>query len=346
MRLGQHQMRPSDGVSMQCCLTKASRFYPLLEPVWWRMRDLVFEPKPPPKTRLGRKKSGPKDGGAQDAYEVSAAASRFISTRLTSPHVQADNDTEHETRTPVDRAREETRRRINKLIASAPEPSHHRMSAHETDTAVIDLVVRLADIRALSDPDAFQRVWDQHIGRLNELENGHDGGDQAEVPERTPGAASLGNNHNGHEEVERRTPSTSAPAYRNLSNEPFAMAGNPLPQSFPRPIPARVPAAMATYVTTAPPESPYTQQAYEWLDAPVRMVDQKAFYDGLMLRVKMPAERVQGLVMSYGWCDVCRWIAAGSAGERKGWSVLQTDLAWAAGRGVMVWRMKVLVVGS
>lgn len=132
----------------------------------------------------------------------------------------------------------------------------------------------------------------------------------------------------------------------NLSNEPFATAGNPIPQPWPHTVPAQVPAAMAVYISAAPPESPYTRQAYEWLDAPVRMVDQTAFYAGLMRRVKMQAGQVKGLATSYGWCDVARWVAWGAAGQRDGWNMLQSDLAWAAGRGVRVWRMKVLVVGE
>jgi hypothetical protein len=54
-------------------LIRRRRFYPLLEPIWWRMRDLVFEPKPPPKGRVDRKRNARIDGIAEDAYEVSAA---------------------------------------------------------------------------------------------------------------------------------------------------------------------------------------------------------------------------------------------------------------------------------
>jgi hypothetical protein len=217
------------------------------------------------------------------------------------------------------------------------------MSADETDTAIVELIVRLADTRARSDPDIFQQLWDQHIGRVDELEGSHQHGfDQAEAV----GRADAGTD----EQVGtlRKTPtSTAVPQKPALSNEPFATAGNPIPQSWPRAIPAQIPATMAIYISTAPPSSPYTHRAYEWLDAPVRMVNQHAFYAGLMLRVSMRAERVKGLVTSYGWCDVCRWIAKGTAaGEKEGWSVLQRDLAWAAERGVRVWRMKVLVVGT
>jgi hypothetical protein len=193
------------------------------------------------------------------------------------------------------------------------------MSADETDKAIVDIVVRLADARARSDPDIFQRLWDQHVGRVDELEDNR---------RKTPHAAHA-----------------AVSAALSFSNEPFATAGNPARASWPRALPAQVPAVMAVYITTAPPESPYTQQAYEWPDAPVRMVDRNAFYNGLLLRVNMKDERVKGLVMSYGWCDVCRWIAKGTAGEREGWVVLQSDLAWAAERGIRVWRTKLLVVG-
>jgi hypothetical protein len=229
-------------------------------------------------------------------------------------------------RPPHDRAREQTLRKISKLIANAPEPSRRYMSADETDQAIVDIVVRLADTRARSDPSIFQRLWDQHVGRVAELENSHHALDKA---------GDL-----------VRTSSIAHPQDQTLSNEPFATAGNPVPQPWPRALPPQAPAVMAVYITTAPPESLYTHQAYEWPDAPVRMVDQSAFYHGVMLRVKMKAERAAGLVMSYGWCDVCRWITKGAAGEREGWSVLQSDLAWAAERGVRLWRMKVLVVES
>src|SRR5256885_17070177 len=80
-------------------------------------------------------------------------------------------DTELDTRTPVDRAREQTLRRINKLITTAQEPNNRLMSADETDKAIFDLVVRLANIRESSDPEIFQQLWDQHIGRIDELDN-------------------------------------------------------------------------------------------------------------------------------------------------------------------------------
>jgi hypothetical protein len=308
------------------------------------MRELVFEPKPPPKTRSGsRKKNARGNGGTENVYEVGCTANRcclhqaFVGTGSLSPlltthYTQADNDTELDTRAPSDRTRDQTLRKITKLLANAPEPSSRYMSADETDKAIIDLVVHLADMRARSDPAIFQRIWDQHVGRVEELEHNYNSTiDQVDAPSTTP-------NPDLH-------------PISNLSNEPFASTSTPLPQPFPQPLPAHLPAVMAVFITTAPPEPPYTQQAYEWVDAPVRMVDARAFHAGLMLRVKMRAETVRGLVLSYGWCDVCRWIAKGTGPEgdgereREGWSVLQRDLAWAAERGVRVWRMKVLVVG-
>jgi len=236
--------------------------------------------------------------------------------------IQADNDTEIDTGSPHGPGR------------NIPDSSYHSLSADETDQAIVDLVARLANIKARSDPAVFQQLWDQHVGRVEELEHSRSDTNQAGPVEV------HGNPGTGADAV-------SITELSNLSNEPFATAGNPVPQAWPRWIPARVPGVMAVFITTAPAESPYTQQAYEWLDAPVRMVDQHAFFNGVMLRVSMAAERVKGLVLSYGWCDVCRWVAmTGVAGRRDGWSVLQRDLAWAAERGVRVWRMKVLVVDT
>jgi len=110
-----------------------------------------------------------------------------------------------------------------------------------------------------------------------------------------------------------------------------------------------LPTNMSLYITTSPPEAPYTQQSYHWPDAPVRLVDQIAFFAGLTLRVKMREENIKGFAFSYGWNDVMRWIERGKdgeEGERDGWAVLQRDLQRAAESGLRVWRMKVMVVGS
>jgi hypothetical protein len=319
------------------------------------MRELVFEPKPPPKGRASRKTNAREAAGVESAYEVSHCSQpeRMKVThalmKLTwDSHVQADNDTEVDIRPPHDRARgPPTLRKLAKLISDVPEPRRRDMSADETDQAIVDLVVRLADARARSDPEIFQRLWDQHVGRLDELETCHNVLDRPDAVARTP-AAVVGREAEEEFTAARNTPGSTAvvPQKLNLSNEPFATIGNPTLQPWPRTVPAQVPAVMAVYISTAPPESPYTRQAYMWPDAPVRMVDQTAFYNGLMLRVKIQGVKVMGLVMSYGWCDVARWVAWGAEGQREGWSVLQNDLAWAAGRGVGVWRMKVLVVGS
>ena len=218
------------------------------------------------------------------------------------------------------------------------------MSADETDKAIFDLVVQVADIRARSDPVNFGQAWDQHIGRLKEIEDAHNSNGRAD--EEASIVAAYVDKGEQIEALVHDTPSSAVPAFRNLSNEPRATEGLPLPQSWPQSLPPRLPEVMAVYITTAPAQSPYTHQAYEWPGAPVRMVDQRAFYNGVMSRVEMRDERVQGLVMSYGWCDVCRWVAKGPAGEREGWDVLQSDLKWAAGRGVRLWRMKVLVVSK
>jgi hypothetical protein len=42
------------------------------------MRELVFEPKPAPKSRVGRKKNVHEDGGAESAYEVRKRCLHYV----------------------------------------------------------------------------------------------------------------------------------------------------------------------------------------------------------------------------------------------------------------------------
>src|SRR4051812_42193477 len=110
-----------------------------------------------------------------------------LSPLLITYYTQADNDTEFDTSAPSDGARDQTLSKITKLLANAPEPSNRYMSADETDQAIIDLVVRLADTRARSNPAIFQRIWDQHIGRVEELEHNHNSTiDQVDALSTTP----------------------------------------------------------------------------------------------------------------------------------------------------------------
>lgn len=286
----------------------------MLEPIWWKMRDIIFEPKPPPKSRKGVRRPNTPTIDHETAYE-------------------ADNDTELDigART-FERARLQTLDKIDEnRFASTPLSSVLRerryMTAEETDEAIIKLVELLADTRANSKPDVFGRLWDQHLARLDELET---------APSPTTALQGVVS------AASTTAVATDLPLSANLSNEPFAAHGNPIPQQFPRPLPPRVPGTMSVFITTSPPESPYTNQAYHWLDAPVGLAEQIRFFERLLLRVKIPDCDVQGYAFSYGWSDVARWVVKGD--EWDGWGVLQADIARGADLGVGIWRMKVLVV--
>lgn len=151
--------------------------------------------------------------------------------------------------------------------------------------------------------------------------------------------------------------------YANYSAEPFNSAGNPIPPTMTQKhdLPPTLPQVMSIYIMASPPRSPYNNRAWHHPAAPVQEQDQVAFFTQVMERVDHVADKdVKGYVLSYGWCDVARWVAktvgmgcrgfgngdvAGeSEGERLGWGGFQKDLVEAAQAGVMIWRMKVLVV--
>jgi len=149
----------------------------------------------------------------------------------------------------------------------------------------------------------------------------------------------------------------------NFSAEPFNSTGNPMPASMTQMhnIPVRMAGAMSVYIMSSHPRSPYTNRAWHLPDAPVDEQHQVKFFTQILARIDHVADKdVKGYALSYGWCDVSRWVrktagmgcrgwgngenAGESEGERQGWEVFQRDLREAAHKGVMVWRLKVLVV--
>lgn len=151
--------------------------------------------------------------------------------------------------------------------------------------------------------------------------------------------------------------------FPNYSAEPFNTSGNPIPPTLTQKhdVPPTLPQWMSIYIMTSPPRSPYHNHAYHHPGAPVQEQDQVAFFTQVMKRVDHIADKdVKGYALSYGWCDTSRWVektvgtgcwgvgkgeeAGESEGERLGWGVFQKDLLEAANSGVLIWRMKVLVV--
>ena len=151
--------------------------------------------------------------------------------------------------------------------------------------------------------------------------------------------------------------------YPNQSSEPFNSSGNTIPPSMTQKhhLPPTLPQVMSIWITTWPPHPSHPSRAYQHPAAPVQLQDMVFFFTQVMERTEHIAEQdVKGYALSYGWCDISRWIektvgtgcrgigdgkkAGGSEGERLGWDVFQKDLLDAAKSGVMIWRMKVLVV--
>lgn len=150
--------------------------------------------------------------------------------------------------------------------------------------------------------------------------------------------------------------------YPNYSSEPFHTSGNPIPPSLTEKhkLPPTLPKVMSIWIMCSPADARYFDRAYHHPSAPVQEQEQVAFFKQVVERAEVAEEDIKGYALSYGWCDVCRWIektagqgcglvgdgkkAGESEGERLGWEVFQKDLIDAAKAGVMVWRMKVLVV--
>ena len=158
-----------------------AHFYGILEPMWWIMRDIMFEAKPALKRRGQPKRTIDgvmKEGVDDDSY-------------------QGDNDTEVDLQLPkeksvVPRGRgrppkaipkmrfEDKQKQVLDRIEQEIEESNAKgsrkqqqrvMTADQTDEAVYDLIARLHDIRCQSQPDSFARSWETYLARLDEIED-------------------------------------------------------------------------------------------------------------------------------------------------------------------------------
>ncbi|KAJ9614000.1 hypothetical protein H2200_002136 [Cladophialophora chaetospira] len=241
-----------------------ARFYPILSTLWRQMRNIMFEHKGTP-VRKGRPPGAApaalSDG--EDSY-----MGDVDSSRAPSPHT---------------RARATATKKIESLAAKLakrlPTPKS-RMSVDQTEEAIIDLIVRLAEVRENSDPKAFAELWEMHILRVDEVED-EDALDDAL-------AAHI---------VGTTQPTTSA------SNEPFNTTGVPQAHSFPSslPLPPTLPALMSIYISTAsmlPPTNHTaaapTTQSYHWPSAPVENHSFVNFFTGVNYRVDVAPSSILG----------------------------------------------------
>src|SRR4051794_41079931 len=104
---------------------------------------------------------------------------------------------------------------MNKLTTNTQEPSKRLMSADEIDKAIFDLVVRLADIRESSDPETFQQLWDQHVGRVDELD---DNRNRIELDEVIGSPFATDTSKNEQVDSVNGTPGAAVLIASNLSN--------------------------------------------------------------------------------------------------------------------------------
>ncbi|EXJ61199.1 uncharacterized protein A1O5_11991 [Cladophialophora psammophila CBS 110553] len=270
----------------------AKRYHRILEPLWRQMRNVMFTRRPQGPAHRARAPSGAATDG-EDSYMADG------DTRSSSPAAAFHA-----------RARARATRKLEKLASQiaqrVPAHSSQKMSPECTEDAIIELIARLAEIRANSDPRAFEELWRVHIMRVEELDRGQ-GTNQA-TPEKEGVTVSV--------VTQTEDPPGFARDHDNgrehgasQSNLPFMTEGAPL---LPRTlvsrslIPPSLPSLMSVYIsvsclptrghfnsishTTAAPLA----QAYHWPSAPVEEHTLALFFTGICYRVDISPSAVLG----------------------------------------------------
>ncbi|KAI1612982.1 hypothetical protein EDD36DRAFT_252180 [Exophiala viscosa] len=271
-----------------------ARFYPILHTLWVRMRNVLFaqKPAPQPGRRRGRPALGRPSAPPPPVTDIEEEIYHTAST----------------SHAAFERARAEASRKLTALWDKLPETdtSNRQYTYDETDKAILELILRLHEVRGHSDPRIFTSLWEERIMRINELED------------ITP-------TDDNNAQAQSASPATSAWNPMYLSNEPFNTRGAPI-RSAASTIPPTLPSVMSIWIstsrlpsislsasglpdvthTTAPP-----QLAYHWVDAPVENADMTRFIQGVNWRIEPNASDIVGFVFSYGWNDVVCFISTG-----------------------------------
>ncbi|EXJ82392.1 hypothetical protein A1O3_06205 [Capronia epimyces CBS 606.96] len=291
-----------------------ARFYPIFEQLWLLMRNVLFERRPPRRPRgqapRRRRQTQPSTPATQfDREDVGNLADTESSSSVAGPATMT-----------FERNQAEVTRRVETLgerVSSRMPPATNRvMTADETEEGIVDLVVRLSQIRARSDPRIFAALWEQHIMRVEEFD-----AIEAEREESEPTAATAST-----------TGDFGKDPNASQSHEPWISRGNPIEPVFLdstllRPI---RPSVMSVYISVHHVASPVllpeninlvlnptaaasdvSQQAYHWLDAPVEEHTMHRFFTGINWRIKDHASKILGYVFSYGWNDALRFVSTG-----------------------------------
>lgn len=281
------------------------------------MRNLIFERKPPPKKR-GR-------------HVRPASPALTIDTESDIAH-QGDTDTHALpspalTYYPTDTG---LRARVMSTRLSYETQGRRKMlTMRQADDAILDLIDRLAEIRAHTDPRVFEYCWDRRIGRLKELDRFYGTG-EGKQETKTPTM----------EIPEPRSVAPDSPTLsKALSSEPFVSAGNPVQPQMPLSclVPPTPPTHMSIWISTCGvistsslfsvplvtasaiysthssggSTSAVSSPAYYWPNAPVQTSDLAPFFHGMNSRVNPPTSTILGWIFSYGWNDSCRFISSG-----------------------------------
>ncbi|OAP54639.1 hypothetical protein AYL99_11087 [Fonsecaea erecta] len=271
------------------------RFYPILEDLWRQMRSMMF-------TRRGR---GSKPHGRAGSVAAADAEDLYlaeIDTRSSSPVALSHARVRGRATTKLDNLAAQIAR-----LVPHPQPN---MSAERTEEAIVDLIGRLAEIRAHSDPRTFQELWQMHIMRVEELDDGQELDDEAEPESKkikinTTSLTTANESHSGVARIhDDRHEQRVSP-----SNVPFMTEGIPvLPRSLVSQgvIRPSLPSLMSVYISVSRlparghfnsishTAAPSLAQAYHWSSAPVEEHSLAPFFTGICYRANVSRSAVLG----------------------------------------------------
>ncbi|KAK5551240.1 hypothetical protein LTR46_010722 [Exophiala xenobiotica] len=286
-----------------------ARFFTILEPLWIRMRNVLFTPRTQ-STPRGRRVGRPRK--LSTVQDEEAEYQDLSDSQNPSSSLQPLSS--------FDRARARSQQKITDLQArmAAATPADEKWTYAQTERGLSDLFAGLSKVRARSDPRVFASLWYEKIMRIDEI--------QDQVPETSTATdIDMTNTCSNPAAIAEGAIIATNPTITSMSNEPFNSHGTPIkdPNSI---IPPSLPSAMSIWISTAympsitlsddglpnhvqvfAPEA----KAYHWIDAPIENLDMSRFIEGVNYRVSTPASKVLGYVLSYGWNDLCRFISTG-----------------------------------
>ncbi|OAL36746.1 hypothetical protein AYO20_04078 [Fonsecaea nubica] len=269
---------------------KFDRFFPIIDPLWRQMRNLMFT----------RRRQGPTQRGRFSRRAETDGEDLYLA--------DADTHSSSLPTTAYERARARATAKLDKLaahIARMAPPAAQRMDSDHTEEAIMDLIVRLVEIRANSDPHTFEELWQTHVMRVEELDD--DQGTHEAKPEKESNTASLAKTDKPNPGLAHYHDDDHRQHRASQSNEPFMTHGAPiLPRSLGSQalIPPSLPSIMSVYISVSrlPTRSNFNTishtaaaslaPAYQWPSAPVQEHNLAPFFLGACYRVDVSPSAV------------------------------------------------------